>query len=188
MTVADVWLQVGAQVAARLMMAEEHAAKFSSTDLVVVDRTNPLDEDNAAAFVNHAIAHCEGKDGATLRLRFVLDETAQAGDSKGRARVERMRRLLKEPMMGWCACHAPSSTSDMTFQAGRHRVDAALVVAFGLHDRERLPMPSPGHGCAVVLGPGAEQRVGAHIEHVTARASQETRRQASEEQVNHAGG
>lgn len=96
-------VQVGAQVSARLVMAEEHAAKFSNTDLVVIDRTNPLDEDNAAAFVDHAIAHCEGKDGATLRLRFVLDEDAQAGDTKGRQRVERMRRLLREPMMGWCA-------------------------------------------------------------------------------------
>lgn len=88
----------------RLMMDEAHASKFTAMDLVVVDRTNPLDEDNPNALVDHAIAHCEGRDGqATLRFRFCLSEVAQAGSATAAARVARMRKLLRVPMTGWCA-------------------------------------------------------------------------------------
>ena len=86
------------------MMDEGQASKFSNMDLVVVDKTNPLDEDNADALVDHAIAQCEGKEGQnTLRLRFCLDESAHAGNSKAVARVGRMRNLLKVSLTGWCA-------------------------------------------------------------------------------------
>lgn len=96
-------MQAGKHLSVKLMMDEEQANKFTNLDLVVVDRTNPLDEDNAEALVDQAIAHCEGKGGNCLRLRFCLDEEAQAGNTKGRNRVQRMRRLLKVPMTGWCA-------------------------------------------------------------------------------------
>lgn len=87
----------------KLMMDDSEAGKFANMDLVVVDRTNPLDEENEEALVDHAIAHCEGKDGAaTLRFRFCLSEAAQAGSAGAVARVGRMRHLLRRPMTGWC--------------------------------------------------------------------------------------
>jgi hypothetical protein len=96
-------VQAGNHLSVKLMLSEEQANKFTNLDLVVVDRTNPLDEDNEEAFLDQAIAHCEGKDGHSLRLRFCLDEDGQAGNTKGRHRVLRMRRLLKIPMTGWCS-------------------------------------------------------------------------------------
>jgi hypothetical protein len=96
-------LQIDNILTAKLLMDEVQAGKFSNMDLVVVDKTNPLDEDNEKALFDHAIAQCEGKGGTnTLRLRFCLDEAAQAGHAAAAARVGRMRKQLLVPMTGWC--------------------------------------------------------------------------------------
>lgn len=88
---------------AQLLLGEEHAQQFSHADLLIIDRTNPVADDNAAALFDHAVGHTEGRDGSTVRVKFFLETDALAGQAKAVARMQRMARSLMEPMGRWCA-------------------------------------------------------------------------------------
>ena len=63
------WLQSADMYACKFVMAEDHAKKFSPTDLVVVDMTNMYDEDNADALKDHAMGQVESTDAGALRAQ-----------------------------------------------------------------------------------------------------------------------
>lgn len=101
--------QVAGFLEARLLLSEEHALQFSHADLLVIDRTNPMDNGNEEALVDHAIGHTDGRDGSTLRVKFFLNTDALAGKAAAVARMQRMQKSLMQPMGRWCAppAHTP---------------------------------------------------------------------------------
>lgn len=99
--------QVAGFLEARLLLSEEHAQQFSHADLLVIDRTNPMDDDNEEALVDHAIGHTDGRDGSTLRVKFFLNTDALAGKGAAVARMQRMQKSLLQPMGRWWAPCTP---------------------------------------------------------------------------------
>eukprot|EP00892_Ulva_mutabilis_P007653 jgi/Ulvmu1/525/UM001_0533.1 len=86
---------------ARLLLSQEHADKFSHADLLLLDRTNPMDDSNAAALVEHAIGHTDGRDDASLRVKFFFDPDAKAGEPAEIARIKSMNAKMLQPMTRW---------------------------------------------------------------------------------------
>lgn len=100
-------VQWGVQVAGflegTLILADEHASQFSHADLFVIDRTNPLDEENEDALKDHAVGHCDGRNGGTLHVKFLVTSDAHAGNTTALERVKRASSALKQPMSRWYA-------------------------------------------------------------------------------------
>lgn len=88
------------------MLSPEHAQQFSHADLLLIDRTNPMDDSNALALVDHAVGHTDGRDGAALRVKFFLDPDAKAGEPSEIERVKRMTATLLQPMSRWCGARS----------------------------------------------------------------------------------
>lgn len=86
-----------------LILADEHAKNFSHADLFVIDRTNPLDEENEEALMDHAVGHCDGRNGGTLHVKFLVTADAHAGNTSALERVKRVSARLNQPMSRWYA-------------------------------------------------------------------------------------
>lgn len=87
------------------MLAQEHADQFSHADLLLIDRTNPMDDSNSLALVEHAIGHTDGRDGSSIRVKFFFDQDAKAGQPAEIKRVQSMTKTLLQPMSRWCEAH-----------------------------------------------------------------------------------
>lgn len=100
-------LQVAGFLEGTLILAEEHAAQYSHADLFVIDRTNPLDEENEDALKDHAVGHVDGRHGGTLHVKFLVSAEAHAGNTASLERVKRVGASLNQPMSRWCVISYP---------------------------------------------------------------------------------
>ena len=96
-------VQVAGFLEGTLILADEHASQFSHADLFVIDRTNPLDEENENSLKDHAVGHCDGRNGGTLHVKFLVTSDAHAGHTAALERVKRVSSALKQPMSRWYA-------------------------------------------------------------------------------------